>query len=86
VKKTRQNKRLWKHGRRWRLRKVFDARDIFGRIVNRITQVEVETRHDTGTGWREPILISGQGKAVQALYCADGLVFLVLRAKSNRLA
>lgn len=43
--------------------------------MNWITQVGVETRHDTDTGWREPILISGQGKAVQASYCADGLVF-----------
>jgi hypothetical protein len=50
-------------------------RAIFFCIVNWITQVEVEFLHDAGTGWREPILISGQGKAVPASYCADGLVF-----------
>jgi hypothetical protein len=60
----------------------FEARDIFC-IVNWITQVEVEILHDAGTGWREPILISGQGKAVPASYCADGLVFFVLSSEAE---
>jgi hypothetical protein len=51
--------------------------------VNWITQAEVEFLHDAGTGWREPILISGQGKAVPASYCADGLVFLVLSSEAE---
>jgi hypothetical protein len=55
---------------------LFAARRYFRRIVNWITQGRTGTRHDIRTGWREPILISGQGKAAPASYSAGGLVFL----------
>jgi hypothetical protein len=50
--------------------------DFFVPFVKWITFARRQTGHDVRTGWREPILISGQGKAAQALYSAGGLVCL----------
>jgi hypothetical protein len=43
--------------------------------VNWITYVRTNPGSSAVTGWREPISISGQGKAALALYSAGGLVF-----------
>ena len=49
--------------------------------MNWITVVCRDLGHHAVTGWREPISISGQGKAAGAIYYAGGLVFLPPKAR-----
>jgi hypothetical protein len=53
-------------------------RNFFGLTVKWITSVRTNPGSSAVTGWREPISISGQGKAAWALYSAGGLVFFGL--------
>jgi hypothetical protein len=48
---------------------------FFAPIVNWITSPGKNPDEDAVTGWRQPISISGQGKAAQVLYCTGGLVY-----------
>lgn len=56
-------------------RKIFSAPN-----VKWITLGDGESGDGVATGWREPISISGQGKAAWASYSAGGLVFLHIKS------
>jgi hypothetical protein len=47
--------------------------------VKWITLGDGDSGNYAATGWREPISISGQGKAAWASYSAGGLVFLPIK-------
>jgi hypothetical protein len=52
------------------------GKNISASNVKWITLGGVDSGDYAATGWREPISISGQGKAAWASYSAGGLVFL----------
>jgi hypothetical protein len=51
------------------------GRNFFAPYVNWITYIRTNTGLYALTGWREPISISGQGKAAQVSYYTGGLVY-----------